>query len=510
MLSRQGIATTAIMCVLILACPAAAAVETHTGHLADRYCVDKVVAPDGANMMTGPAAHSVECALLAACQASGFTLLMQTPGQTSYGDMYNLTAAGNIAAIAYLSTLPTARKNILVHVTGSWSGGLFAVTSITDAAPATVTGFLADRLCVDKVVAPDGANMITSPEAHSVMCALLAKCIASGYTVLEPPAMGVTYGALHNLTAAGNEVSLAYLRTLPDSRKNIAVVATGTHLKDGTFDLVSLRDAAPVLVAGFLADRLCVDKVVAPDGANMISSPEVHTVMCALLAKCVASGYTILQHARGQTAYGGFVNLTARGNAMAVAYLRRLPPMRADLRVAAKGTLLRSGLFDVISLHEAAPVTINGFLADRLCVDLRIALDNADMVTHPEEHTVMCSLMPICVASGFTVLKHTAGQTAYGAMYNLTFGGNALALAHLKKLSAQESGAGQLPGSKKDIRVDVTGTHLRNGQFEATGLLAQVAASTAAAPTTASPVSSAGVVPTLAAVALAFTTAMLL
>ena len=47
---------------------------------------------------------------------------------------------------------------------------------------------------------------------------------------------------------------------------------------------------------GYLADMLCTRLEIAPDAANMILSPQDHTVMCELLPACLRSGYGILQN----------------------------------------------------------------------------------------------------------------------------------------------------------------------------------------------------------------------
>jgi hypothetical protein len=452
-----------VVLVATMTCGAAALGETvmYTGYLADRLCVDKVIAPDGANMISSPEAHTVMCALLPSCAASGFTILMQKPGAAAYGTMHNLSASGNAAALTYLNMLPDSRNDLLVTVTGVTTATGLDVTGFVDASPVTIFGHLVDIYCIDNVIAPNGANMITNPQGHSVKCALLSYCIASGYTILEAPAAGATsYSPMHNLTWESDGVAVAYLRTLPDSRKNILVAATGSALRNGTFHVYSLADAAPVSLTGYLADRYCLDKVIAPDGANMITGPEAHSVMCALLAKCIASGFTLLMHAPGQTAYGAMYNFTGAGNAMAEGYLRALPDFRKNILVTVTGTPLRSGLFAVASVADAAQVSHAGYLADRFCVDNVTAPDGANMITSPERHTVMCSLLSFCVASGFTILMHTPGQTAYGAMYNLTAGGNAMAVTYLRSL----------PVSQRGLYVTVTGTTLRDGNFAISSL----------------------------------------
>jgi hypothetical protein len=53
---------------------------------------------------------------------------------------------------------------------------------------------------------------------------------------------------------------------------------------------------------------------------------------------------------------------------------------------------------------EAQSMKYEGYLADALCAGRGTALDGADMVRHPEKHSVDCLKEPPCVASGYGVL----------------------------------------------------------------------------------------------------------
>lgn len=89
------------------------------GFLADIYCIKSGKAKDGANMITNPEDHSAHCAALTVCVPDGYTILTApTSGQTTYGKMYNLTAAGNTAAYDYLKALDGSTKNLLVTMNG--------------------------------------------------------------------------------------------------------------------------------------------------------------------------------------------------------------------------------------------------------------------------------------------------------------------------------------------------------------------------------------------------------
>jgi hypothetical protein len=129
-------------------------------------------------------------------------------------------------------------------------------------------------------------------------------------------------------------------------------------LKNIVVGLVALAVLAScgtaLIVKGFLADRLCVERVNAFDGANMITNPQAHTVHCLRDIKaCVDSGFTVLIHTPGQTAYGPMYNFTANGNNMALNYLNGKDEDTDNVIVTVNGTFLASGLFEITSLSAA-------------------------------------------------------------------------------------------------------------------------------------------------------------
>ena len=62
-----------------------------------------------------------------------------------------------------------------------------------------------------------------------------------------------------------------------------------------------------------------------------------------------------------------------------------------------------------------AEATYRGFVADRECVNRRVALDGADMWYQPQHHTLPCLLMPVCVASGYCLLLPSGGNASADA-----------------------------------------------------------------------------------------------
>jgi hypothetical protein len=116
-----------------------------TGYIADRYCLDGVNAPDGANMMEGPQNHSTKCMLLEQCRTSGYSVLqkkrlnrsgVRVPG---YGAIYNLTDQSTKAVIAYLETIPDSTKDLFWnHSCSIDSNGI--ATYLDSAGKEVVTG----------------------------------------------------------------------------------------------------------------------------------------------------------------------------------------------------------------------------------------------------------------------------------------------------------------------------------------------------------------------------------
>jgi len=90
---------------------------------------------------------------------------------------------------------------------------------------------------------------------------------------------------------------------------------------------------------GYLADLLCVNSGFAADGANMATNPEKHTVYCALMKPCIASGYTLLV----KNSAGGFDSypLDDRGNQLAVKYLRKTQK-KDNILVRIKGSMVNN------------------------------------------------------------------------------------------------------------------------------------------------------------------------
>ncbi|KAG8463035.1 hypothetical protein KFE25_001808 [Diacronema lutheri] len=108
-------------------------------------------------------------------------------------------------------------------------------------------------------------------------------------------------------------------------------------------------------------------------------------------------------------------------------------------RGAAKWAVMLS-LALALARARASDVTHTGFLTDLLCWDMVNAIDGANMLTAPEEHTVHCMVdIQECVDSGFGVLELPPGETEYTLKYKLDQTGNRGALTLLRATSKRSN-----------------------------------------------------------------------
>lgn len=79
--------------------------------------------------------------------------------------------------------------------------------------------------------------------------------------------------------------------------------------------------------------------------------------------------------------------------------------------------------------------TLNGYLADNLCIRSGFAADGANMGINPEDHTVACALMKPCIDSGYAVMVRN-GSGGFD-VYRLDQRGNRLAVDFLRNLDRE-------------------------------------------------------------------------
>ncbi len=95
------------------------------------------------------------------------------------------------------------------------------------------------------------------------------------------------------------------------------------------------------------------------------------------------------------------------------------------------------------SAVQAQTTSYDGYLADVLCATRGTALDGADMLKHPEKHSVACLKEPQCVASGYGFLVKGKDET-YG-FQKFDKKGNELALEVIKKTQKKDSFSVKVP-----------------------------------------------------------------
>ena len=96
-----------------------------------------------------------------------------------------------------------------------------------------------------------------------------------------------------------------------------------------------------------------------------------------------------------------------------------------------------------------------GYLADALCAGRGTALDGADMLKHPEKHSVACLKEPPCVASGYGVMTKGAGDTY--TFHKFDKKGDELAQQVIGKTKKSDSLSVEVMGAMKDGIINVTG-----------------------------------------------------
>jgi very-short-patch-repair endonuclease len=221
----------------------------------------------------------------------------------------------------------------------------------------TASGYLVDFACINAKgsIALDGSNVSSAPQFHTVKCALMPQCIASGYAILSnvaPAGAPKVFKVLYTLDAASNAKAVTYLQSLEQTRNNVFVVVRGTT-KQGNFTIVDdFVDAAQgvnatessVTASGYLVDFACINAPgsIALDGSNVSSNPELHTVKCALMPPCIASGYAILTNVAPEGAPKVFkvlYALDAASNTKAQLFLQSLDPSRNNILVVVSGTV---------------------------------------------------------------------------------------------------------------------------------------------------------------------------
>jgi hypothetical protein len=105
----------------------------------------------------------------------------------------------------------------------------------------TYKGWLVDQLCADapNSIAADGVDLKVSPELHSLQCALMPPCVASGYGIYVENESG-TYDFI-KFDKNGSKLAEEYLRNISKENR-ISVIVTGNRRGD-TIRVKTLSEA---------------------------------------------------------------------------------------------------------------------------------------------------------------------------------------------------------------------------------------------------------------------------
>jgi len=191
-----------------------------------------------------------------------------------------------------------------------------------------------------------------------------------------------------------------------------------------------------------------MDNHIAIDGADLVNSPQDHSKECLLLPQCIASGYFLLTKKEDGT-YDYYYNFTQGQNALALEYIEA-STKENDYYIRATGKYCSANDTVIVTSIEDASKDITtetqdgcveqtweGYLVDNFCweMDNHIAIDGADLVNSPQDHSKECLLLPECVASGYFLLTKKEDGTydvTYDYYYNFTQEQNALALEYIQ------------------------------------------------------------------------------
>eukprot|EP00633_Aureoumbra_lagunensis_P010439 CAMPEP_0197340220 /NCGR_PEP_ID=MMETSP0892-20130614/45519_1 /TAXON_ID=44058 ORGANISM="Aureoumbra lagunensis, Strain CCMP1510" /NCGR_SAMPLE_ID=MMETSP0892 /ASSEMBLY_ACC=CAM_ASM_000538 /LENGTH=854 /DNA_ID=CAMNT_0042844893 /DNA_START=154 /DNA_END=2714 /DNA_ORIENTATION=- len=508
---------------------------TVRGFMIDLYCwqlnPDTRVALDGADLDENPEDHTIHCMRdVTVCRENGFGIVVEQD-DGMYDLLYAFDEAGNTAALAWLdSTTANDRIGVEVTVTGIATGNNVVLNdlSVPELSDVVIrfhrdviahTGFLIDILCWEReghqaidgafldsnpqdhsikcmrdvpicremghgILKPvsdgcgydlDGAILDTNPEEHSIKCMRdVPECRENGHGILKPVSDGCGYDLVYTFDEAGSALALEFIDST-EKENNIIVTVTGEIDTAGTMYVETLEAEDYQIHEGYLVDYYCwtldPDTRLAFDGADLVNSPQDHSIKCMRdVPECRANGYGLLQMNEDGTGYEYAVDFDDSGDEAALDFVDSAT-ITDDVYVRIQGTPVSDVENDYFTLssvsielipEECRPsrpsksVEVRGFLIDLYCwqlnPDTRIAIDGADLDESPEDHTIHCMRdIEQCRANGFGVVVEQDDGT-YDLVYGFDDAGNEAVLAWLDSTSADDS-----------IGVEITVTGLETG-----------------------------------------------
>jgi len=314
------------------------------GFLIDLYCwqlnPDTRIAIDGADLDESPEDHTIHCMRdIEQCRANGFGVVVEQDDGT-YDLVYGFDDAGNEAVLAWLdSTSADDSIGVEITVTGLETGNDVVLNDLTVAELTGVvvrfhrdvithTGFLIDILCWerDDHVAIDGAILDTNPEEHSIKCMRdVPECRENGHGILKPVSDGCGYDLVYTFDEAGSALALEFIDST-EKENNIIVTVTGEIDTAGTMYVETLEAEDYQIHEGYLVDYYCwtldPDTRLAFDGADLVNSPQDHSIKCMRdVPECRANGYGLLQMNEDGTGYEYAVDFDDSGDEAALDFV---------------------------------------------------------------------------------------------------------------------------------------------------------------------------------------------
>ena len=102
----------------------------------------------------------------------------------------------------------------------------------------TYKGWVVDQLCASKGTAFDGIDLKTSPQNHSVGCALMPPCITSGYGIYVDKGDGSF--DFYKLDKSGSDLALIILKN--ETKKDHVQLEVTGMLKGDTIQAKTLKE----------------------------------------------------------------------------------------------------------------------------------------------------------------------------------------------------------------------------------------------------------------------------
>jgi hypothetical protein len=139
---------------------------------------------------------------------------------------------------SYLNGGNSMNRKVLMVAAVVFAVVLLSVALVYAADGKTYKGWVVDQLCASKGVGIDGTDLKTSPQNHTVGCALMPPCIASGYGIYVDKGDGSF--VFYKLDKKGSDLALGILKN-ETKTDHVQFEITGA-LKGDTIQVKTLKE----------------------------------------------------------------------------------------------------------------------------------------------------------------------------------------------------------------------------------------------------------------------------